>query len=362
MLLIVFGAAASSLFRPRAWCCSAPKGCAHPPSPCELRRSGSLLVTGQSLCVYACSLALVAVLYLFFERTLYGKALRATAVNRIGARLSGISTSLAGRSAFCSPPSSACFPACSSARSPRSTMTRASGGAEGLCRGHHRRAGELSARRCRRDPDRHAGVLRLVLGQRLQGGNRLHADHSHPAVAILCAPGTRTRKNEGARAARFPCSLCSQGAPSPHPSTGSLCSTTLACTRWSRLASVCLPASRGRCHSARPRLSALAPMRRRGLPPCLGSRHGSACSLGIGVTGTVGVVLGPGDDAPLRALPAAWHDCVGHQPVLPVRQSAELGGFTGVTGIPPVSLFGFELRSQRTFFYAIWASALQPSC
>ena len=39
-------------------------------------------------------------LWLFFERTLTGKALRATAVNRAGARLMGISSSGAGRLAF----------------------------------------------------------------------------------------------------------------------------------------------------------------------------------------------------------------------------------------------------------------------
>jgi len=44
--------------------------------------------------------ALMALLYAFFERSLYGKALRATAVNRVGARLSGISTVFAGRASF----------------------------------------------------------------------------------------------------------------------------------------------------------------------------------------------------------------------------------------------------------------------
>jgi len=39
-------------------------------------------------------------LWLFFDFTLYGKALRATAVNRLGARLVGIRTSLSGQMAF----------------------------------------------------------------------------------------------------------------------------------------------------------------------------------------------------------------------------------------------------------------------
>jgi len=43
---------------------------------------------------------LMALLYLFFTRSLFGKALRAAAVNRIGARLSGISVREAGRVAF----------------------------------------------------------------------------------------------------------------------------------------------------------------------------------------------------------------------------------------------------------------------
>lgn len=61
---------------------------------------GSVMINAQTLWVVGCSLALIAALYFFFERTFYGKALRATAVNRAGARLMGIPTSMAGRLSF----------------------------------------------------------------------------------------------------------------------------------------------------------------------------------------------------------------------------------------------------------------------
>jgi branched-chain amino acid transport system permease protein len=61
---------------------------------------GQLRFTGQSIAVYAITIALIVGLWLFFDYTLYGKALRATAVNRLGARLVGIRTSLSGQIAF----------------------------------------------------------------------------------------------------------------------------------------------------------------------------------------------------------------------------------------------------------------------
>ena len=61
---------------------------------------GPLALTGQTLIIFAASLALIVCLYLFFERSLRGKALRATAVNRLGARLMGISSTSAGRLSF----------------------------------------------------------------------------------------------------------------------------------------------------------------------------------------------------------------------------------------------------------------------
>ena len=61
---------------------------------------GPLALSGQTVIIFGTSIALIVLLWLFFERTLRGKALRATAVNRTGARLMGISASSAGRLSF----------------------------------------------------------------------------------------------------------------------------------------------------------------------------------------------------------------------------------------------------------------------
>ncbi|RZJ11283.1 MAG: branched-chain amino acid ABC transporter permease [Rubrivivax sp.] len=61
---------------------------------------GPLSITGQTLIIFGASVALIVALFLFFERTLMGKALRATSVNRTGARLMGISGDAAGSLSF----------------------------------------------------------------------------------------------------------------------------------------------------------------------------------------------------------------------------------------------------------------------
>jgi branched-chain amino acid transport system permease protein len=61
---------------------------------------GAMSMSGQSLMVIAVSVLLIGALFLYFGRTLAGKALRATAVNRLGARLVGVGTDDAGRTAF----------------------------------------------------------------------------------------------------------------------------------------------------------------------------------------------------------------------------------------------------------------------
>ncbi|NVN85496.1 MAG: branched-chain amino acid ABC transporter permease [Rhodopseudomonas sp.] len=61
---------------------------------------GSLPVPAQSLAIYLAAAVLILGLFLFSERTLYGKALRAAAINPLGARLMGVSSTMAGSVAF----------------------------------------------------------------------------------------------------------------------------------------------------------------------------------------------------------------------------------------------------------------------
>jgi len=61
---------------------------------------GPVTWSAQTFFVLGTCVALIFALWLFFGKTLYGRALRATAVNRRGARLVGISTSLSGTLTF----------------------------------------------------------------------------------------------------------------------------------------------------------------------------------------------------------------------------------------------------------------------
>jgi branched-chain amino acid transport system permease protein len=61
---------------------------------------GGVTISVQSLLVVGTSIGLIGALAVLFGRTLYGKALRATALNRVGARLVGVSPNLAGSLTF----------------------------------------------------------------------------------------------------------------------------------------------------------------------------------------------------------------------------------------------------------------------
>lgn len=61
---------------------------------------GPLQFSGQSIAILAAAGVVMAALSVFFNATLTGKALKATAANRVGARLLGIRTARAGALAF----------------------------------------------------------------------------------------------------------------------------------------------------------------------------------------------------------------------------------------------------------------------
>ncbi|MBB5052490.1 branched-chain amino acid transport system permease protein [Afipia massiliensis] len=77
-----------------------PEGLRAPAISAAAFTIGPLRFTGQSIGIYAITILLIVGLWLLFGYTLYGKALRATAVNRLGARIVGIRTTLSGQVAF----------------------------------------------------------------------------------------------------------------------------------------------------------------------------------------------------------------------------------------------------------------------
>lgn len=61
---------------------------------------GAIEIGAQSILVVVASAVVIVLLWLLFERSIYGKALRATAMNRVAARLVGIPTVLTGSLSF----------------------------------------------------------------------------------------------------------------------------------------------------------------------------------------------------------------------------------------------------------------------
>ena len=77
-----------------------PEGFRTKPLANEIFRFGTLIVTSQTLLMVATAAVFSLLLFMFFEQTLLGKALRATSVNRIGARIVGIRPGSAATLAF----------------------------------------------------------------------------------------------------------------------------------------------------------------------------------------------------------------------------------------------------------------------
>jgi branched-subunit amino acid ABC-type transport system permease component len=67
-----------------------PEGFRTKPLTNEIFRFGTIIVTAQTVLMVASAAVFSLLLFVFFEQTLLGKALRATSLNRIGARIVGI--------------------------------------------------------------------------------------------------------------------------------------------------------------------------------------------------------------------------------------------------------------------------------
>ncbi len=139
---------------------------------------------------------LIVGLWLFFGYTLYGKALRATAVNRLGARLVGIRTPLSGQIAFLL--ASVIGAISGILIVPITTLYYDTGFLIGLKGFVAAIIGGLVSYPLTAVAaliGRHRRGLLVVLRQQLQGGHRLHADHSRADAAL--ARRARGRGGEG---------------------------------------------------------------------------------------------------------------------------------------------------------------------
>ena len=224
---------------------SAPRARARRRSRRRRSRSARVNVSVQSLLVVGTSVALIGALALFFGRTLYGKALRATAVNRAGARLCGISPRFRGRAHVRA--RGAAVRVLRRADRPDHhglLRLRLPDQPQGLRRRDHRRPRELSDGRRRLAARRPHRVVLVVLGERVQGSDRVHADHSGAAVAQPDARTITRRRSEHAGCAARRRSVavprrCSSPCRSSRRSSGSRSATTSASTAWWRWASCC---------------------------------------------------------------------------------------------------------------------------
>jgi branched-subunit amino acid ABC-type transport system permease component len=77
-----------------------PEGFRTKPLTTQVFRFGSVIVTSQTILMIASAAVFSLLLFVYFEHTLSGKALRATAINRTGARIVGIRPASSGALAF----------------------------------------------------------------------------------------------------------------------------------------------------------------------------------------------------------------------------------------------------------------------
>ena len=321
---------------------------------------GGQPVTGQSLVVVAVALALVGAMALFFERTVPGKALRATAMNRLGARLMGHPDRPVGR------------PGLRAGRLHRRGLGAAGRPHDhGLLRhrlphrpegvrGRHRgRARQLPAGAGRRAAGGAARGLRLLLRQRLQGGAGLHPDPPGALVALHAEPARRGRGVTRRRLTLLSCAaLALAWGWLPDFTVSQLASIGLGAlavtglvlltgvggmTSFGQAAVVGIGAYATAWLCTSPAVAGLAAGRH--LPATWLPWAGLL--LGLLVTAAVAWSLGAvtvklsGHYLPLGTI--AW----GMSLYFLFGNLEPLGGYTGLSGVPPLTVAGWALASPR---------------
>lgn len=100
LLLLTISVALHFALSGIALLCFGPEGLRTQPFVENDFELGQIAISSQMLMMVIAAVALSAALYFFFDRVIAGKALKATAMNRTGARLMGIRTHSAGATAF----------------------------------------------------------------------------------------------------------------------------------------------------------------------------------------------------------------------------------------------------------------------
>ena len=162
-----------------------PEGVRTQPMTDSIFVVGQVIVTGQTLLIMIAAILFSGLLYLFFEFSLVGKSLRATAVNRTGARLMGIRPERSGTIAYIV--GSLMAGVSGILIAPVNTIFyrfRLSARPQGLRGRDYRRHGQLPGHCNRLSARGRAGKLCIVPGQRAEGCHRLLTSNSDSHLAI----------------------------------------------------------------------------------------------------------------------------------------------------------------------------------
>ncbi len=331
---------------------------------------------GQTLLIVVASALLIIGLYFFFERTIYGKALRATAMNRTGARLMGIPPALAGKLCFTLAAAIGVFSGILIA--PITTLYYDSGfliglkgfvGAiiGGLASYPVAALGALLVGLLESYSSFYASAFKEVIVFTLiipvllwRSLTARHAEDDDEHTDIVSADPAHSQV--ASRWRRYLPFAVFAGllliAPQVLPEFSVTLLNYIGLYAIVAVGLVLLTGVGGLTSFGQAAFVGLGAYTTAWLTTTHGFSPWVTLFIGLAVTGAVSFFLGfitlrmGGHYLPLGTI--AW----GISLYFLFGNLEFLGGHTGITGIPPVSLFGWDLRSGREFYYLIWIVVL----